>query len=245
MRDVAERGRHLGHAARRENERIAAGEDDFPDFRMRAHVVERGRELGVGQRGALARADHLAAEAEAAIDRADADELQQHAVGVAVHDARHRALQVVTDRIGVLGRVALELARIGNELQRDRVVGIGPIDQLRHRRRYRDGVARSDHRDLGGARVRNEARIGEIARRRQCSAECGHDSSREASDVPQSIACRPYHSEESSAAALLIAGTLLNNCAPAFPISRTDGAFQCMRPFSPWNTRRRLCVVIC
>ena len=161
MRDVAECGRHLGDAARRENERIAAGENDFPDLRVGPHIIERRRQVGVGQRSAFARADHLAAKAEAAIDRADADQLQQHAVRVAVHDAWYGALQVVADRIGVLGRVAFELARIGDELQRDRVGRVGPVDQLRHGRRHRDGVARSDHRDLTGALVGNETRIGE------------------------------------------------------------------------------------
>ena len=53
-------------------------------------VGERRIERRAGERLHAARADHLAAEAEAAIDRADVDELQQHAVGIAVHDARHR-----------------------------------------------------------------------------------------------------------------------------------------------------------
>ena len=79
----------------------------------------------------------------------------------------------------------------------------------------------------------------------KCSAERGHDGSREALHAPASIACRPYHSDQSSAAVLLIAGTLLDNSARSRPFSRTDGAVQCMRPFSPWLTRRRLCVVIC
>ena len=43
----------------------------------------------------------------------------------------------------------------------------------------------------------------------------------------------------------MIAGRLLDNSARGCPFSRTDGAFQCMRPFSPWITRRRLCVVMC
>ena len=40
-------------------------------------------------------------------------------------DAGHRAFQVIADRVGILGRVALELADIRHELPRDRIVGVG------------------------------------------------------------------------------------------------------------------------
>ena len=142
--------------------------------RVRADVGERRGELGVGQGRGLARPHHLAAEAEAAVDRAHGDELQEHAVGVAVHDARHRALEPVADGVGAFGRVPVELARIGNELARDWVVGVGRIDQGGHRRRDRHRVARLDGGDLGGPRARDEARIGEVGGRLQGLPERGH-----------------------------------------------------------------------
>ena len=66
--------------------------------------------------------DHLTTEAKTAIDRADMDGLEQHAIGVAVHDALDRAVGTVTDRIGCLLGTDIELARVGNELARDRIV---------------------------------------------------------------------------------------------------------------------------
>ena len=87
---------------RRQRQRIAAGEDDFPDRRAGADIVERGVERLGRQRGRPARADRLAAEAEAAIDRADVQELQQDAIGIAMHDAGDGAVGGIADRIGAL-----------------------------------------------------------------------------------------------------------------------------------------------
>ena len=57
-------------------------------------LVERRR-----RKPAPPRPDHFAAEAEPAIDRAGIDELEQHPVGVAVHDALDRAVRLVADRV--------------------------------------------------------------------------------------------------------------------------------------------------
>ena len=97
--------------------------------RMRADIAERGIER-LRREPLARRADHLAAEAEPAIDRADVDELEQHAIGIAVHDALDRAVRVVADRIGAFPLPALKLARIRHELARDRIVRIGAIDQI-------------------------------------------------------------------------------------------------------------------
>jgi hypothetical protein len=59
------------------------------------------------------RADHFAPEAEAAIDRADMHQLQQRAIGVAMHDALHRRMRVIADRIGQFIRRNIKLTRIG------------------------------------------------------------------------------------------------------------------------------------
>ena len=56
-------------------------------------------------------------------------ELEQHAVGIAVHDAFDRAVRMVADRVGVLFRLRSSSAAIGHELPRDRIVRVGGIDQ--------------------------------------------------------------------------------------------------------------------
>ena len=43
--DCAERGDDVPQTTRRQYERIAAGEDHFPDLAVRADIVERGVEL--------------------------------------------------------------------------------------------------------------------------------------------------------------------------------------------------------
>ena len=45
MRDRLERLHDRAEAARRQQERVAAGDDDFPDFRVGADVIERAGEL--------------------------------------------------------------------------------------------------------------------------------------------------------------------------------------------------------
>ena len=170
MRDFPEPARDFGDAARRQDQRIAAGDDDLADGVVCADVVDRRIETGTaGQRLFATRSDHLAAEAEPAVDRAGVRRLQQHPVGVAVHDPRHRRMGIIADRIGKLLGAGLQLAGIGDELARDRVGGIDAVDQARHRRRDRDGIAR---RDLGGGIqtiCSDQPRIEQVFRRPQRS----------------------------------------------------------------------------
>ena len=139
---------HVLDPARRQHQRIAAGEDDLPDVGTRGDVIDRGVELFRGQ-WLGARTDHLAAEAEAAVDRADMRELEQHAVGIAMDDAGHGAVRVVADRIGALLGPGVQLRRIGHELPRDRIVRIAAVDQRGHRRRDGDGILRGDLLERG------------------------------------------------------------------------------------------------
>ncbi len=85
-----------------------------------ADIVERCLQLRRRQRLA-ARSHDLAAEAEAAIDRADMDRLQEHAVGIAMHDPLHRRMAIVADRIARSLRPDLELGAARHELRGDRV----------------------------------------------------------------------------------------------------------------------------
>ena len=79
MGDGSQRLGGLGDPARRKGERIAAGQDDLPDFRMPAQIVERGGKFGRAQRSRPG-PDPLAAEAETAIDRAYRDQLDEDPV---------------------------------------------------------------------------------------------------------------------------------------------------------------------
>ena len=97
-----------------------------------------GGELGVGQQAAFG-ADMLAAEAEAAIDRADQQRLEQRAVGVAVDDAGHGGKRVIADRVGPLVGRRVQFVGMRDELAPDRVVRVG--DQRGQGGRDGDGVA--------------------------------------------------------------------------------------------------------
>ena len=128
---------------------------DLPHAGSRADIVERGGKVGRAE-SALARADPFAAKAEAAIDRASRDQLDQHPVGIAMHQPMNRAHRVVADRVVALGGVADELARVGHELPRDRVGGIAGLNQRGQRRRDGDRIAPGD-----GLKLRESFRAGE------------------------------------------------------------------------------------
>jgi hypothetical protein len=152
-------GREIPHDPRkpafRQHQRIAAGQDHLPDVLARADVAERFR-IGLIRDGAvLARAHHLATEAEPAINRADMDQLEQHTIGIAMHDACDGRMSAIADRVGALVGLALQLICGRNELPRDRVVGVGGIDQACDIGRDRDGVAGGDvfqTGQIGGSR---------------------------------------------------------------------------------------------
>src|SRR5262245_57333832 len=130
--DVVDDGKLLHHGAqppRRQDKRIAAGENDLPDFRARADIVERSSERPRRQTGRLAGADHFAPEAEPAIDRADVRQLEQYTIGITMHDAFDRAVRVVPDRIHKLFGPMSELRHVRNELTCNRIVRIVPVDQ--------------------------------------------------------------------------------------------------------------------
>ena len=131
-------------------------------FDVSERLVERRR-----RKPAPPRPDHFAAEAEPAIDGAGIDELEQHPVRVAVHDALDRAVRVVADRVMAFLRLHVQLARIGHELPRDRIVRIGRIDQVGERRRDGDGVARRHLLPASPADRGHKLRSGESRRRAQ------------------------------------------------------------------------------
>ena len=56
-------------------------------------------------------------------------QLEQHAIGIAVHDALDRTVGVISDRVGKLPRFVIELGRVWNELTRDGIVRVVSVDQ--------------------------------------------------------------------------------------------------------------------
>ena len=132
VRDAGEALRDHAEPAAREGKGISAREHHLPDPRIRRDVGQGGVEFGVGQGPETVRSDHLPAEAEAAIDRADVQRLEQHAVRVAVDDPGHRRVGGVADRVRALLGLGDAFPGDGNELSADRVVRVIGVDQLGH-----------------------------------------------------------------------------------------------------------------
>ena len=69
-------------------------------------------------------------------------EFEQYPIGITMNDSIHRRMRVVPDRIGALAGLRRQFIRVRDILPRDRIVGIGGIDQRSHLRRDRDRVTR-------------------------------------------------------------------------------------------------------
>ena len=168
----------------------------------RADIIERRRQLGRAQARALG-PDILAAEAEAAIDRAGMMRLQQHAVGIAMDDAfeRRKARGRRWDRRSSSGAVESSAA-CGTNCRAIGSSAASPVDKRRHVRRDRDGVAPGDRCDLGGALGRRKPGrddLGGLAERRASCLRCRHSRRfrpwrRDASPRPSRRRPRSAHS---------------------------------------------------
>ena len=92
-----------------QRQRVAAGDQHVADLGMVGDVIERLVPLRPAERIVAARlAHHARAGAIAAIGRAEAGGEEQHAVGIAVHEARHGAMAVLAERIvGLAGRLEI------------------------------------------------------------------------------------------------------------------------------------------
>jgi hypothetical protein len=111
---------------------------------MGRDVRERCVQRAGAQHLTLAAPDCLPPEAEAAIDRADARQLQEHAIAIAMNDAFDRRVAVVADRIRDFGRCRVELRFTRHELTSDCVVRLALCDQAADMRRDRESVAGRD-----------------------------------------------------------------------------------------------------
>ncbi len=109
MPDGAQATEQIVEALIRQRQRIAAGDQHVADLGMRGDVVERLLPLRAAE-GIVAAwlADHARARAVAAIGRAEAGGQKQHAVRVAMHEAGHRGVAVLAERIvGLAGRLQI------------------------------------------------------------------------------------------------------------------------------------------
>ena len=91
--DVVDTGqpRHgFTQSPRRQDQGIAARDDDLPDGRMLGDIGDRRIQVGSRQRANSLRPHHLAAKTEATIDRAGVIQLQQASVRIAVNDPLER-----------------------------------------------------------------------------------------------------------------------------------------------------------
>ncbi len=157
----------------RDDQRIAAGEDDLPHLLVGPDVVEGRLQLRLAEH-ALAGADHLAAEAEAAVDRAQVHRLEQQPVRVAVGDPLDRGEGVVADRVGALLRGDQQLGPGGDELSGDRIVDVR--DLLLHHPGDAHGVPLRDIANLRQALLVDEAVLQQGLGGPDCAGTITHGS---------------------------------------------------------------------
>ena len=122
---------------------------------MRPDIVDGVVVFRWRERSRFPRPDHFTAKTETAIDRANVNQLEQHPVGIAMHDAADWRMRVIADWIGILAWDAHQLLNGWDELSRDRIIRIARVDQRSNVRRHRDRIARSD---LFQLRKRSERR---------------------------------------------------------------------------------------
>ena len=124
-----------------EQQRVAARKQDVAHFGVLLEVVDGPVEIELELLFADA-ADHAAAGAVAAVGSAAVGDEKKDAVGVTVHQPRHRHVVVLAARVGhVLGRVS-HFLNTGNNLAADGAVRIEGVDQI-------EEVGRDAHRQFG------------------------------------------------------------------------------------------------
>src|ERR1700733_6659769 len=128
---------------------------------MGTHVVSCRCEVACAQ-GSRAGAYPFAAEAEAAIDFADCDQLDQDPIGIAMNQPPDWAHDVITDRIVALGGIADKLARVRNEMKRDRGARVFQLDEGGKRRRKADRITLGDRLELRKPFRADQPRFDEI-----------------------------------------------------------------------------------
>jgi hypothetical protein len=143
VRNVAEPTEQMVQFRIGQHERIAAGEDDIADFRVRGNIVKCGIpvRLCTGERLTQPPLAH----AEAAIDSTLVRDEPDHPVGVAVDQTRHRGEALFVKWVGKL--VVLKLPQIRHALPPDGVTRFTDEGKV---------VGRNAHRVSGRHRIKGD-----------------------------------------------------------------------------------------
>ena len=143
MRDRAQGLEHLLQQVVGQQQRVAAGENHVPHFRVFAQVGDRLVEVALFNEPRLA--DQPLARAEAAVDRALVRDHQQRAVRIPVDQMGHGTHQVFFER--VVRRVeVIHFGPVGDDLLPDGVARF--LDRGQHRRRDAHRIGADDVLDL-------------------------------------------------------------------------------------------------
>ncbi len=123
-----------------EHEGIPPRKDDLPDLGMGRDIGQSRGKTCTAQRRILARADHLATKAKAAIDRAGRNQLEQRPVTIAVNEARGHQVAAIIDGVGALFAGGDQLITMGEKLRGNGIGRILRIDQAFHDRGDGHGI---------------------------------------------------------------------------------------------------------
>ena len=129
----------------RERERVAAGDQDVAHLGVLANVLDAAGPPELARAAGRRGADHARPRAVATIGRAQVRREEQDAVRVPVHEAGHRAVVVLSERVVVLAHALRPFARAGDDAPADRIVRRRRIEEAeivrRHRQRQRARTA--------------------------------------------------------------------------------------------------------
>src|SRR5262249_50059355 len=121
-------------------------------------------------------ADDLAAEAKAAVDRADMGQLQQHPIAIAVHNAFDGRELLLAQRVGTLSGQLVEFAEVGHKLARDRILGLAAPNEGSELAGYGDRIALSHARKPRHIGRSNEPGVAQLYERPQCACVSWHEA---------------------------------------------------------------------
>ena len=129
VRDGAQAGEDAAEFVVRKKERVAAREQDVADFGVRFEIAEGRLEVGL-QFLFAGPADHAAAGAIAAITGAAIRDEKEHAIGVTMHEPRHRHVGIFAAWIGHFAGGYDTFAGQGDDLPSDRAIRVVRLDEV-------------------------------------------------------------------------------------------------------------------
>ena len=129
MPDLAQPVKNIVETIVVQAEWIAAGYKHVANLRRIFDIRKGQLDIRFPDAAFAGRADHARACAVAAVDRTEVGYQQQHAVGVAVHQAGHRAVPVLVQRVSVLAARGLVLAEHRYHGSAQALGGVMPMQQ--------------------------------------------------------------------------------------------------------------------